>query len=97
MNPNAPDVRGREDIEAHFHRAFAVIAIRTMTLTPFELAVYGGHAWELSRFTQLVERSGQSPAEDHGRVLLIWHRVPDGHWRIRYALVNSSLAASPLH
>lgn len=97
MNPNAPDVRGREHIEANFRRAFAIIAIRTMTLTPVEVTVSGTQAWELSTFTQVVERPGHPPAEDRGRVMLIWVREPDGHWRIRHALVNSSLGVSPLH
>ena len=37
------------------------------------------------------------PAEDRGRVLLVWAREPAGPWRIARALVNSSLAQSPLH
>ena len=97
MNPNRPDVRGRENIEAMFRGAFANIAMRAMTLTPVEVRVNDGQAWELSTFTQVVERAGQPPAEDKGRVMLVWAREPDGHWRIRYALVNSSLAVSPLH
>jgi uncharacterized protein (TIGR02246 family) len=97
MNPNAPDVRGRENIEAGFRAAFANIAFRAMTLTPLEVTANDGQAWELSTFTQLVERAGQPPVEDKGRVMLVWVRESDGYWRIRYALVNSSLAVSPLH
>ena len=97
MNPNRPDVRGREAIEGNFRRAFAAIAIREMTLTPVEVTVCGGRAYELSTFTQVIERAGETPAEDRGRVMLVWAREPDGRWRIRHALVNSSLAKSPLH
>ena len=97
MNPNAPDVRGRPEIEAHFRRAFALIGIREMTLTPVEVAGNDRDAWELSTFTQVIERPGLPPAEDRGRVVLVWHREPDATWRIRYALVNSSLGQSPLH
>jgi uncharacterized protein (TIGR02246 family) len=97
MNPNAPDVRGRAEIEAHFRRAFGLIAIREMTLTPIEIAEKDPDAWELSTFTQMIARPGQPSAEDRGRVLLVWRRDADTNWRIRYALVNSSLAQSPLH
>ena len=97
MNPNAPDVRGQVDIEAHFRRAFAAIAIREMNLMPIEVTVCGRRAYELSEFTQLIGRAGQTPAEDRGRVMLVWARQPDGRWRIRQALVNSSLTKSPLH
>jgi ketosteroid isomerase-like protein len=97
MNPNSPDVRGRAEIEAHFRRAFDLIACREMTLTPVEVAGQGQEAWELSTFTQVIARPGQPPAEDRGRVLLVWRRDEDSSWRIRYALVNSSLVQSPLH
>ena len=97
MNPNVPDVRGRAEIEAHFHGAFAIIAIRQMTITPIEVVGNDQDAWELSTFTQVVARPNLPPAEDRGRVLLIWRRERDGNWRIRYALVNSSLVQSPLH
>ena len=97
MNPNAPDVRGRSDIEAHFRLAFAAVVIRKMTVTPIEVTVCGRRAYELSEFTQLIGRAGQTPAEDRGRVMLVWAREPDGRWRIRQALVNSSLTKSPLH
>ena len=83
MNPNAPDVRGQVDIEAHFRRAFAAIAIREMNLMPIEVTVCGRRAYELSEFTQLIGRARQTPAEDRGRVMLVWAREPDGRWRIR--------------
>jgi len=97
MNPNAPDVRGRAEIEAHFQRAVGLITIREMTVTPVEIVQTDQDVWELSTFTMLVARPDQPPAEDHGRVLLVWHRDGDTDWRIRYALVNSSLLQSPLH
>ena len=97
MNPNLPDVRGRQAIEANFRRAFSAVAIREMTLTPVEVRVCGSRAYELRTFTQVIERAGQTPAEDRGRAMLVWAREPDGRWRIRHALVNSSLAKSPLH
>ncbi len=97
MNPNAPDVRGRAEIEAHFQRAFGLIAIREMTLTTIEIADKDQDVWELSRFTQVIVRPGHPPAEERGRVLLVWRRDEDTDWRIRYALVNSSLVQSPLH
>jgi uncharacterized protein (TIGR02246 family) len=97
MNPNAPDVRGRVEIEAHFRRAFALIALREMTLTPIEVAGNHEDAWELSTFTQIVVHPGQPSAEDRGRVLVVWRHETDATWRIRYALVNSSLVQSPLH
>ena len=97
MNPNAPDVCGREEIKAHFQRAFTLITLREMTLTPVDVVGNGQEAWELSTFTQVVVRPGQPPAEDRGRVLLVWRRERDANWRIRYALVNSSLPQSPLH
>ena len=97
MNPNVPDVRGRADIEGHFRRAFAAIAIRKMTLTPVEVTICDGRAYDLSAFTQLIGGAGQAPAEDRGRVMLVWAREPGGRWRIARALVNSSVAQSPLH
>lgn len=97
MNPNAPDVRGRADIEEHFRRAFAAIAIRKMTLTPVEVTICDRRAYELSAFSQIIGQAGQAPAEDRGRVMLVWAREPGGPWRISHALVNSSLAQSPLH
>jgi homoserine O-acetyltransferase/O-succinyltransferase len=61
-----------------------------------EVRFSGNRAYELSIFTQRVERAGQPSADDRGRVLLVWERDPDG-WKIRYALVNTSLPDSPLH
>lgn len=97
MNPNLPDVRGRANIEAFFRSVFAAVAIRAMTITLVDMTVSGNRACELSSFTQVVQPAGAPPAEDRGRVMLVWERDPDGTWRIRYALVNSSLMKSPLH
>ena len=97
MNPKVPDVKGRANIEAAFRSAFTASAIRGMTLSPIDVRVLGDRAYELSTFTQLVETGGKAAAEDHGRVMLVWERKPDGPWKVRYALVNTTLPESPLH
>ena len=90
MNPNNPDVRGRETIEARF-RGLKKGVIRTLEFTPVEVEVYGDRAYDLSVFFEVLEIPGKPTIEDRGRAMFVWQREPDGAWRIRRMLVNGTL------
>jgi uncharacterized protein (TIGR02246 family) len=90
LAPNAPPMRGRQNIEALWAGARQQ-GFKTLSLAPTSVEVIGNHAIELGTYTLVVQPPGQGETTDHGKYMVVWKRQPDGSWKLYRDMFNSSM------
>ncbi len=90
LAPNAPPMRGRQNIEALWAGARQQ-GFRTLNLTVNSVELIGDHAIELGSYTLVVQPSGQPEMTDRGKYMVIWKRQADGTWRLYRDMFNTSM------
>ena len=85
MPQNAPIVRGRSAVEAHFKRAFSTRGVSSLKMTPIESRIAGNDAFEVG--TAIVTISGQTPQTQSEKFITILRKV-GGRWKIAYDIFN---------
>ena len=62
-----------------------------MKFQQLELVVSGNIAYEVGRYSVVVEPEDQAAVNDNGKYLVIWERQPDGDWLMSEDIWNSDL------
>lgn len=88
MEPDRPDLRGREEILGFLREAFGMVRVTEVRIHPREAVLTDGRLWEMGDFVETVEPDGEPPASGRGRYAAIWERQTDGSWRIFRLLLN---------
>jgi uncharacterized protein (TIGR02246 family) len=92
LAPNAPPMRGRQNIEALWAGARQQ-GFKTLTLVPSSVEVIGNHAIELGSYTMVIQPPGQGEMTDRGKYMVLWKRQADGSWKLYRDMFNTSMPA----
>jgi len=92
LAPNAPPMRGRQNIEALWAGGRQQ-GFKSVNLVVNSVEVIGNHAIELGSYTLAIQPPGQAEMIDRGKYMVIWRRQPDGSWRIYRDMFNTSMPA----
>ena len=92
LAPNAPPMRGRQNIEALWNGARQQ-GYKTLSLTVNSVEVIGSHAIELGSYTLVIQPQGQSETTDRGKYMVLWKRQSDGTWKLYRDMFNTSMPA----
>ena len=90
LAPNAPVMRGRQNIEALWTGARQQ-GFKTLNLTANSVEVIGNHAIELGSYTLVIQPQGQAEAIDRGKYMALWKRQADGTWKLYRDAFNTSM------
>jgi uncharacterized protein (TIGR02246 family) len=90
LAPNAPPMRGRQNIEAFWSGARQQ-GIKSVSLTVNSVEVSGNHAIELGNYTLVIQPTGQPEMTDRGKYMVVWKRQPDGAWMLYRDMFNTSM------
>jgi uncharacterized protein (TIGR02246 family) len=89
--PNAPNAVGKEAVRSWCQGAFSQAKTSAVTVSDREVTVTGDWAIEHGKFDwTLIPVGGSNSVRDQGNFLGIWHRQPDGSWRLTRDIWNSS-------
>ena len=90
MPPNETSLYGREELQEWHDEYFRDFKVVTLSDTEREVSMLG--EWAVERWAYMVAivpLKGGERIRDDGRFLILWHREPDGVWRISQAIFNS--------
>ncbi|HVE71228.1 MAG TPA: DUF4440 domain-containing protein [Thermoanaerobaculia bacterium] len=90
LAPNAPPMRGRQNIEALWTGARQQ-GFKTLNLTVNSVEVVGSHAIELGSYTLVIQPQGQGEMTDRGKYMVLWRRQADGTWKLYRDMFNTSM------
>jgi ketosteroid isomerase-like protein len=92
LAPNAPVMRGRQNIEALWNGARQQ-GFRTLNLTVNSVESIGNHAIELGSYTLVIQPPGLAEVTDRGKYMVLWRRQADGSWKLYRDMFNTSMPA----
>ena len=90
LAPNAPPMRGRQNIEALWSGARQQ-GFKTLNLVVNSVEVIGNHAIELGSYTLVIQPPGLAETTDRGKYMVLWRREPDGTWMLYRDMFNTSM------
>jgi uncharacterized protein (TIGR02246 family) len=90
LAPNAPVMRGRQNIEALWGGARQQ-GFRTLNLVVNSVEPIGNHAIELGSYTLVIQPAGQGEMTDRGKYMVVWKRQADGSWMLYRDMFNTSM------
>jgi uncharacterized protein (TIGR02246 family) len=90
LAPNAPLMRGRQNIEALWAGARQQ-GFKTLNLTVNSVEPIGSHAIELGSYRLVVQPPGQAEMIDQGKYIVLWKRQADGTWKLYRDAFNTSM------
>ncbi|PYQ05553.1 MAG: hypothetical protein DMF82_08160 [Acidobacteria bacterium] len=90
--PNAPNAVGKEGIRSWCQGAFSQARTSAVSVSDRQVTVTGDWGIEHGKFDwTLAPVAGGNSVRDQGNFLAIWHRPPDGSWKVTRDIWNSSL------
>jgi uncharacterized protein (TIGR02246 family) len=90
LAPNAPVMRGRQNIEALWSGARQQ-GFKTLSLAVQSVELLGDHAIELGNYTLVIQPAGQAEMTDRGKYMVVWRRQADGSWKLYRDMFNTSM------
>ena len=81
IDPSAPTVTGRANIEKFYRDAFAAAKVLEVTRTQSGFETSGNLAVENGTYTQRVQENGKPPAESRARYTIVFKNV-NGRWLV---------------
>ena len=91
MGPDVPRARGKQVLEDSYRglfEAFSVKATWPVEGTE-EIVVADEWAYQISEFTvSMTPKTGGEATEDHGKLIMIFQRQPDGAWKFAREVWN---------
>ena len=92
LAPNAPVMRGRQNIEQLWNGARQQ-GFKRLSLTVQSVEQLGDHAIDLGIYELVIQPPGQSEMTDRGKYMVLWKRQADGSWKLYRDMFNSSMPA----
>ena len=90
--PNTPTASGQAAVRSWCEPIFKQVKTTAVSVSERDVDIAGDWAIEHGSFDWTVTPlAGGSPQRDLGRVIAIWHREPDGSWKLARDLWNSSV------
>ncbi|MFQ5928226.1 MAG: YybH family protein [Acidobacteriota bacterium] len=90
MPPNESPVTGKESIRSWLQDFLDQFTIKNYSPSDPEVVVAGDWAFERFSFAwTLVPVGGGEPTQDNGKCIHIYHRQPDGSWKLARDIWNS--------
>ena len=90
LAPNAPPMRGRQNIEALWAGARQQ-GFKTLSLVVNSVERIGDHAIELGSYTLVIQPPGHAETTDRGKYIVVWKRQADGTWKLYRDAFNTSM------
>lgn len=95
--PNTPTVSGHAGVSSWCEPIFKQVKTSALSVSDRDLDIAGDWAIEHGSFDWTVTPlAGGSPQTNLGRFIAIWHREPDGSWKLARDLWNSSVPVAAL-
>lgn len=91
----APDLQGREPVEAILADFFTNYTVAQYLLQLKELDVFGDAAYGRGTFTWQAGPHGEDAKTTYGRFAAVYRRGADGQWRLHRLLENAMPTATP--
>ena len=91
----APDLQGRESVEAILADFFANYTVAQYFLQLKELDVFGDAAYGRGTFTWEAGPQGEEAKTTHGRFATVYRRGADGQWRLHRLIENAMPTVTP--
>jgi ketosteroid isomerase-like protein len=92
--PNEPNATGKAAVRAWCDAAFRAAKTTAMAVSERGVTMAGDWAIEHGKFDwTLAPAAGGAPIRELGSFLAIWHRQPDGSWKVARDIWNSSQPA----
>jgi ketosteroid isomerase-like protein len=92
--PNEPNAAGKTAVRAWCDAAFRAAKTTAMAVSDRGVTMAGDWAIEHGKFDwTLAPAAGGAPIRELGSFLAIWHRQPDGSWKVARDIWNSSQPA----
>lgn len=90
MAPGMPEVTGRDGLVDIAAAGFGQYAA-AVEIAPVEIEILGDWAFARSRVSgNVTPRAGGDPIDVDVKQLVLYHRQPDGTWRIARLIINSN-------
>lgn len=93
MPPNHPIVGGHANIRK-FLQGLMDSGFQGIKLVAKEIKVEGGIAYSRGAYTLTMTGPGNTPVDDVGKYIVVYHRRPDGTWRATADIFNSDRPAA---
>lgn len=91
MRPDAPSVKGKQVMEESYRGLFEQFSVRATWPVEGteEIAVADDWAYQMSEFTvRMTPKTGGEAIEEHGKLIMIFQRQPDGAWKFAREVWN---------
>ena len=90
MPPNQKISQGKKEIQNSINAEIQAGG-RDLKFQQLELVVSGNIAYEVGRYSVVVEHEDQTAVNDNGKYIVIWERQPNGDWLMSEDIWNSNL------
>ena len=92
LPPNSEMLEGREAVQA-FWQGGIDMGIKEATLETEVVEARGNAAYEVGKYTMIIEPPGGPTISDRGKYLVVWKRQ-EGSWKLHSDMWNTSLPAA---
>ena len=92
LPPNSEMLEGREAVQA-FWQGGIDMGIKEATLETEVVEARGNAAYEVGKYTMIIEPPGGPAISDNGKYLIVWKRQ-EGSWKLHADMWNTSLPAA---
>ena len=83
LAPNAPMMRGRQEIKAFFDGMVEQMGLPELQLNTKQVEEHGDTAWEVGAYTMKLQG-----VSDHGKYIVVWKRQGDD-WKLAADIWNT--------
>ena len=88
LPPNAPAVMGRMAIRDFLS---GCPEITNFKIADVDIGGSQDQAWVYGTYKMTVSPPGVPPMEDEGKYIEVWHKQPDGVWKVTHDMFSSDL------
>ena len=92
LPPNSDMIQGKQAIET-FWSSSLQIGVKDIVLTAVDISGSGDLAYEIGKYTLIIQPEGQEPTEEKGKYVVVLKKTADSSWKLHVDIWNSSMAA----
>lgn len=91
MPNNGPVLKGKQEIRAYYQQMMASgVKVTQADFKMLDVKVDRTYAVEIGEYTMTLEMPGMPAMPDTGKYMTVWSTRPDGDWKIKIEMWNSS-------